>query len=91
MQTNRNNIQIIGSLHGFSSTDCLFLWDLVANEATVVGTKGSRVSAHEPVPLVITTDEMEMAHLRMNVLEQDFHSNGRPPPQMRLEPSSLAH
>jgi hypothetical protein len=87
MQTNCNNIQIVGFPRGFSSTGCLFLWDLVANEATVVGAKW----AHEPLPLVITTDEMEMAHLRMNVLEQHFHSNDSPPPQMRLQPSSLAH
>ena len=35
----------------------------VANEATVVGAKRSRVSEHESLPLVITHDEMGTAHL----------------------------
>jgi hypothetical protein len=38
----------------------------VANEATVVDAKRSRVSAHESLPLVITHDEKGMAHLTMN-------------------------
>ena len=41
------------------------------------------MSVHESLPLVITHDEMGMAHLSPNVLEQHCHSNGR------WQPSSL--
>ena len=60
------------------------LSDSVTTEATVVDAKGSRVSAHESLPLVITHDEMGMAHLRINVLEQHCHSTGHRPPQIRI-------
>jgi hypothetical protein len=63
------------------------LSDSVANEATVMDAKRSSMSAHESLPLVMTHYEMGMAHLRMHVLEQHCHSNGRRPPQMRPESS----
>jgi hypothetical protein len=42
------------------------LSDSVANEATVVDAKTSRVNAHESLPLVITHDEKGLAHPSMN-------------------------